>query len=333
MKALSIGQLTYDINILTDNYPVEGTKSISKELISCSGGSANIVAYTLAKWNEESYISGVIGYDEIGNSMRKDMEANKVLTTYLETNYDIKTSTSYIISNKQNNSKTTITAEVSQFNIKKYEYDQPMDCVIADGYEYNASIYAYNKYASGITILNAKTPRQGLLDFFKYAKYVVADKSVAEVMTKMKIDFNDPITMSNVYKSISNKYPNINLIITMKNEGTIYQINNEIKVLADIKTDAIDKTGSHDVFVACVAYGLTNHYDMEVTLKLATIASSLTKNKIGATLSIPPLSEVINIYESKFGKLNKPNTNEITTPLETVPQSDSGSSNNVNTSQ
>lgn len=303
MKTLSIGHLTYDINILVDNFPQEGSKSVTKELVSCSGGSASIIAYALAKWNEESFISGVVGYDEIGNSIRKDMEANKVLTTYLETNYDIKTPTSYIISNKQNNSKTIIAAEISDYNIKKYEYDQPIDCVITDGHEYNASVYAYNKYADAITILNAKTPRQSLLDFFKYAKYVVATQEVAEAMTGMKIDFNSPITMSNIYKKISDKYPHMNLLITMEGKGTIYQVNGEIKVLADIKTESVDKTGAHDIFVASLAYGLTKHYDMEISLRLATIASSLSKNTLGSTLSIPILSDIIGYYESKFGKL------------------------------
>ncbi len=307
MKVLSIGHLTYDINILVDNFPVEGSKTSTKELISCSGGSTNIVSYALAKWNEESFISGVVGYDEIGNSMRKDMEANKVLTTYLETNYDIKTPTSYIISNKQNNTTTTITAQTSDFHIKKYEYDQPMDCVIADGYEYNASVYAFNKYANNITILNAKTPRPNLLDFFKYAKYVIASREVAEAMTGMKIDFNNPITLSNVYKKISDKYPNINLLIKVDNQGTIYQLNGEIKVLADIKSDGVTKTGTHDIFVASIAYGLTNQYDIETTIRMATIACSLIKNTVGATLSIPLLSEIISYYESRFGKLTSPN--------------------------
>ena len=315
MRTLSIGHLTYDINIMIDNYPIEGSKNVTKELVNCSGGSANIVAYALAKWNEDSYISGVIGYDETGNTMRKDMENNKVQTTYLETNYDIKTPISYIIANKQNNSKTIINAEISDFSIKKYEYDQPMDCVIADGYEYNASIYAFNKYNSGITILNAKTPRQQLLDFFKYAKYVVATKEVAEAMTGMKIDFDNPITMSNIYKKISDKYPNINLLISINGKGTIYQINGEIKVLADIKNEALDKTGSHDIFVACFAYGLTNNYGFETTIRLATIASSLSKNTLGATLSIPLLTDIISYYESKFGKLeiNNLENNQIST--------------------
>jgi ribokinase len=290
-----------------DNYPLEGSKNVSKEKISCTGGSASIIAFALAKWNMQSYISGVVGYDEMGNAIRKDMETNRVNTSFLETNYDIKTPTSYIISNNQNKSQTIITSEVSNFNIKKYEYDQDISCVIADGREYNASVYAFNKYSNGVTILNAKNPKPGLLDFFKYAKYVICSDAVAEAMTGLKIDFNNPITLSNIYKKIMDKYPNINLLIKVEDKGTIYQINGEIKFLADIKSDGVDKTGAYDVFVACIGYGLTSKYDMETTIRLATIASSLSKNIVGSTLSIPLLSDVVSFYESKFGPIVKPN--------------------------
>lgn len=306
MKTLSIGKLVYDINILMDGFPIEGNKYISKELISCSGGAANIVAYALAKWNMESFISGVIGYDETGTAMKKDLEENRVRTNFLETNYDIKTPVSYILLNKQNNIRTTISAEINDYNIKKYEYDTNMDCVIVDGFEYNASVYAFNKYRDAITILNAKTKDKNVLDFFKYAKYVVCTSEVAEYITGSKIDFSNPITMSTVYKTIIDKYPHITLFITIEGKGTIYAVNNEIKVLATINSEVIDKTGSRDIFVAMISYGLTNHYDIETTIRLATIAESISKKTIGSTLSIPILSDVISYYESKFGKLINP---------------------------
>lgn len=306
MKTLSIGKLVYDINILMDGFPIEGNKYISKELISCSGGAANIVAYALAKWNMESFISGVIGYDETGTAMKKDLEENRVRTNFLETNYDIKTPVSYILLNKQNNIRTTISAEINDYNIKKYEYDTNMDCVIVDGFEYNASVYAFNKYRDAITILNAKTKDKNVLDFFKYAKYVVCTSEVAEYITGIKIDFSNPITMSTVYKTIIDKYPHITLFITIEGKGTIYAVNNEIKVLATINSEVIDKTGSRDIFVAMISYGLTNHYDIETTIRLATIAESISKKTIGSTLSIPILSDVISYYESKFGKLINP---------------------------
>ncbi len=304
MKTLSIGHLTYDRNLILENFPVEGSRMNTNEVISCSGGSANNVAYALAKWNMESYISGVIGYDEIGNIMKKNMEENKVLTNYLETNYDISTSTTNILFNKQSNSQTIITSEDKNYAIKKHEYDVPIDCIISDGYEYNASIYAFNKYANALSILDAKTPRQGLLDFFKYAKYIVCSKNVSEAMTGIKLDFANPETLANSYKKIIDKYPNISLIIRSDGEGAIYSLNNEIKVLADIGVEVLDKTGSHDIFVAGVAYSLLNNLDLEATIRIATIASFMSKKTIGSTLSIPSLNEVISYYESKFGKLN-----------------------------
>lgn len=313
MKTLSIGRLVYDINIMMDGYPEEGSNNITKEMITCSGGEANIIAYSLGKWNMESYISGVIGYDETGTTMKKNMEENRVRTNYLETNYDIKTPTSYIFLNKQNNSRTVVSTEINDFTIKKYEYDTNMDCVIVDGYEYNASVYAFNKYNNAITILNAKTPHNGLLDFFKYAKYVVASSEVAEAMTGLKIDFNNPVTMTNIYKKIVDKYPHITLLITIEGKGTIYAVQNEIKVLATMNTEIVDKTGARDIFVAMVGYGITNGYDLETTIRLATIAESMSKKTIGSTLSIPLVSDIIKYYESKFGSLAT-KTNEV--PIE-----------------
>lgn len=320
MKTLSIGRLVYDINIMMDGYPVEGSENTTKEMITCSGGSANIIAYSLGKWNMESYISGVIGYDETGTTMKKNMEESRVRTNFLETNYDIKTPTSYIFLNKQNNSRTVVSTEINDFTIKKYDYDTSMDCVIVDGYEYNASVYAFNKYSNAITILNAKTPHNGLLDFFKYAKYVVASSEVAEAMTGLKIDFNNPVTMTNIYKKIVDKYPHITLLITMKDKGTIYSVNNEIKVLATINTEVVDKTGARDIFVAMIGFGITSGYDLETTIRLATIAESMSKKTIGSTLSIPLVSDIIKYYESKFGPLaTKTNETLVEEPKTEIP--------------
>lgn len=307
MKTLSIGQLVYDVNILMESYPIEGSSNETKEMVTCSGGAANVVAYSLGKWNMESYISGVVGYDETGTTMKKNMEENRVKTNFLETNYDVKTLTSYIFMNKQNNSRTIIKSKIHDFAIRKYDYDTNFDCIIVDGNEYNASIQAFNKYPKAINILNAKTPKQSLLDFFKYAQYVVCSSEVAEAMTGIKIDFNAPITLSNIYKKIVDKYPHIKLLITVEEKGTIYAFQNEIKVLASINTEIIDKTGARDVFVAMIGYGLTNGYDLETTIRLATIAESMAKKTIGATLSIPVLSDIIKYYESKFGTLNLEN--------------------------
>lgn len=330
MKVLSIGHLTYDRNLILESFPLEGSRVSTSEVIGCSGGSANNIAYSLAKWNIDSFISGVIGYDEVGNIMKKDLEESKVHINYLETNYDIKTSTTNIIFNKSNNSQTIITSEDKDYAIKKHEYDEQIDCIISDGYEYNASVYAFNKYAKALTILDAKTPRNGLLDFFKYTKYAICSKEVAEAMTGVTLDFNNPVTLADCYKKIIDKYPNVSLIIRAEDEGAIYSLNNEIKVLADIASTPLDKTGAHDIFVAGFAYSLLNNLDTETAIRLATIASFLSKKTVGSTLSVPILSDIITYYENKFGKLNLNNDNPLNANISANNNTNNNPTNNNN---
>lgn len=304
MNFLTIGEATYDINILLDKFLQENTKTNAKEIITCCGGSACITSFALAKWNVESYISAILGNDENATNMRNLINNTRVKTNFLETDYETLTPITYLIHNKENNSTSKILSVPSELHIKRHEYDLPMDCVITDGTKTNASIYALNKYSNSVTILNAKTPDKKLLEIFKYVKIAILSGEVAEAMTDLKIDLNNPSTLVTIYKKISEKYPHLNLIIFIKNKGTIYKVNNEIKFIAAINEQIIDTTGSHDIFVAGFAYGLMNKLDIETTIRFATIAENYADKQIGSTLSIPLLSDIITYYESKFGKIN-----------------------------
>lgn len=308
VKFLTIGEAFYDINILLDNFFQENTKVNAQEIITCCGGSACITAFTLAKWNVESYLSAILGNDENATNMRNLINETRIKTNFLETDYEAKTPVSYLIHNKSNNSTSTIMSTPNELHIKKHEYDIPLDCIITDGTNPNASIYALNKYANAVTILNAKTPDRKLLEIFRYVKIAILSSDVAEAMTGLKIDINNPVTLVTIYKKILEKYPHLTLIIRIKNKGTVYSLNGEIKFIAAINEQVIDTTGSHDIYVAGIAYGLLNKLDIEATIRFASIAENFAGKIIGATLSIPLLSDIITYYESKFGKLNLSDT-------------------------
>lgn len=303
MVALSIGHATYDIMVPLENYPIENGKYYLKEKIDSSGGGASNVAFLLAKWNVETYFSGVVGYDDFGSFIKKDMEASGIKTSFLETSYDKKTSTSFILINGTNHTRTIFNIESEEFHLKKYEYDIHPDIVYMDGYEYSASTTAMNKYREAITVLDASSATKELIALARDAKYIIGSIEFAEGIAGMKIDFNNPVTLLTVYKRVKDRFPNNEIIITLKGYGALYHLNGEIKQMPPLNVVEIDRTGVGDIFRGAFLYAMGSKYDLETSIRLANITASLSTTKMGVKDSIPTLSEVIQNYESRFGKL------------------------------
>lgn len=304
MKALCIGHTTYDISVPVDGYPVENGKYQLKEKLESSGGGASNAAFLFAKWNVETYFSGTIGYDDFGTFIKKEMEKFGVRTSFLETSYDKKTSTSFILINKQNNTRTIFNIEPEEYHLKKYEYDIVPEVIYMDGYEYSASVSAINKYQSAISVLDASLPTKNLLAMARDVKYLLCSIEFAEGVAGTKIDFNNPVTLLTVYKRIKDRYPKNEIIITLKKYGALYCVNNEVKQMPPLSISEVDRTAAGDIFRAAFAYGIGSGYDIEKSVRIANIAAGLSTGKMGGKDSIPTLSEVIQNYESRFGPMN-----------------------------
>lgn len=318
MKSLCIGHTTYDISVPVDGYPIENGKYQLTEKLESSGGSAANAAFLFAKWNVETYFSGTIGYDDFGTFIKKEMEKMGVRTPFLETSYDKKTPTSFILINKQNNTRTIFNIEPEEFHLKKYEYDVVPDVVYLDGYEYSASVTAMNKYQNAISFLDASLPTKNLLAIARDAKYLLCSIEFAEGVAGTKIDFNNPVTLLTVYKRIKDRYPNNEIIVTLKQHGALYCVNNEVKQMPPLAVKEVDRTAAGDIFRAAFAYGIGAGYDIEKSVRIANIAAGLSTGKMGGKDSIPSLSEVIQNYESRFGPMNYAEQNVETAPSQTA---------------
>ena len=307
MNALSIGKIAYDITVPVDNFPQENSKSLLKEKMEYSGGSACNVAILLNKWKCETYFSGVIGYDDYGSTIKKELENENIHTTYLETNYEKQTIMNIILVNKSTTSRTIMAIEPEINHLKKSDFQENYDIIYSDGYEYSATLNSINQNPTAISLLGASldngSDEKEIMTIAKSVKYVTFSIDFAEKQTKMKADFNNPQTLLNIYKELKNKLPNTNIIVTLKNMGAMYQFNDEIKVMPTVSVQEVDRTGSGDIFDGALLYGLWKKYDIEKAIRVANIAAGLSTTKYGVKNSIPLLSEVINYYEQRFGPL------------------------------
>lgn len=231
-----------------------------------------------------------------------------IKSPFIETSYDKKTSTSFILINNTTHTRTIFNIEPEEFHLKKYEYDIDPNVIYIDGYEYSASTTALNKYQKAISVMDASAPTKEMMALAREVNYILCSIEFAEGVAGAKIDFNNPVTLLTVYKRVKERYPNNEIVITLKEKGALYCINNEIKQMPPLSVKEIDRTGAGDIFRAAFTYAIGQGYDLEKAIRVANIAGGLSTSRLGGKDSIPILSEVIQNYESRFGAIAASNT-------------------------
>lgn len=301
MKILSIGRSSYDITCPVEEYPIEGTKYLLNEKIESGGGTAANVAYQLGRWGETSYFAGVIGSDDYGTRIKKELEQAMVKTGFIELSYEVGTPLSVILVNKKQGTRTRFeVVGATQPQLKKYEYDFTPDVIFSDGKEYAATINALNRFPNAISVVDAGRVNRDLLELCKYVKYIVCSKGFAEHVSGVKIDFNNSASLVNLYKKLKDKYPNNEIVVTLESMGAMYSVNGEIKVMPGLKTKVVDPSCAGDIFHGAFVYCLANNFDIEKTITYSNIAAGLSVGKMGGRPSIPTIKEVISYYNQKF---------------------------------
>ncbi len=317
MKVLCIGHSSWDITVPVDDYPTENVKYRFNEKYAAGGGPAGNAAYLLGKWGVDTVIATSIGSDDYGTKIKKEFQSVNVNTDYVETSYEKDTSFSFILVNKKNGSRTVFNVTSEHLPLKKLTYEFTPDIILTDGHDYATSQNAISKYPHAISVIDAGRPVQEVIELCKYIKYIVCSKEFAETVTGLKMDFNNPQTLVNVYTKLQNKYPNSNIVITLESHGALYQVNNQIKIMPGLKCNVVDTTGAGDTFHGAFVYGLANNFDMEKVITLANIAAGLSVQKMGSRLAIPALSDVLDYYTKKMGATQTAQTSQINTQAPT----------------
>ncbi len=307
MKVLCVGQTSYDISCVVKAYPQENFKHDINEKYENGGGTAANEASLLSKWGIETYLVSAIGADSYGDKIKKELEMFSVKTNYFETMYDKNTSTSFILMNKSNGSRTifNINSDDSLPHVKKAEEIKiDADLIMTDGYEYHASTLLLSRYPNAISIMSATKATSEVIDLCGLCKYIICSKTFAESITGIKIDYNNTITLVTIYNKLAERFSKSNIIITLEEKGALYTDGNKIKVMPGINVNAVDTTGAGDIFHGAFAYGLLQKYDIERIVAYSNIAAGLACAQMGNKMSIPNLNNVVSHYNTKMGVSN-----------------------------
>jgi len=295
MKILCLGHAAYDITLPLEFYPVENKKVRLKEkIVECGGGPAATAAYLLGLWGVDTSFSGVVGNDLYGELIKEEFNEVFVDTTYLETRSDASTTSSYIIANKSNGTRTIMTSKDPNLDFFEIEsIDGDYDYILVDGDELELSKKTIlERKGRTISMIDAGKSDLKTVELAHVVDYLVCSNDFARDYTKLNLDYNDLDSIKKVYDKLENDFKNT-IIITLEKHGSFTKIDGEYVLVPSLDVKAVDSTGAGDIFHGSLLYFISQGYELRRAMRLANITSALSVLKVGGRFSIPRLEEVL----------------------------------------
>ena len=296
MKTICVGHSTFDITLPMDKFPTENIKYRIEKRIECGGGPASNGAYLLARWGAETTICSVVGDDYYGNLVIEDFKRIGANCKYLEKLEGHNTSSSYIIANMSNGSRTIITSKRCPIRKLKQEVNEEADVILIDGEHPDTAYEVLKKNPNAISVLDAGRLNDDTRMLGKMVTYVVCSHDFAEEFTNRKTDINDFDALINIYNELKD-YFKTNIVITLEENGSFTEINGDYRIIPSLHAHALDSTGAGDIFHGAFTYFVGKHYSLYDSIKYASITGAISVTRIGSRYSIPSLDEVLN-YDS-----------------------------------
>ena len=293
MKAVCVGHSTFDTTLPMENYPIENIKYRINKHIECGGGPASNGGYLLAKWGMDVTMVSIVGDDYYGDRVLDDFRKIGANTDYLIKYPEHNTSSSYIIANMSNGSRTVITAKrdpIRKLNCDVNIYDAEL--ILIDGEHPETAKEVLLKNPNAISVLDAGRLNDDTKELGKMVTYLVCSHDFAEEFSGKKTDIRDFNTLKEIYNDLK-EYFNTNVIITLEANGSFTVIDGKYKIIPSIKVKAVDSTGAGDIFHGAFTYFIGMGYPLEEAIKYASITGAISVTRIGSRFSIPILSEVL----------------------------------------
>ncbi len=296
MKILCIGQSAYDITLPVNSYPIENQKYKINGATTCGGGSCNNAAYLLALWGNEVYLASPIGKDDYGKRIKEELVNVGVKLDYLE-ELDIPTTTSYIINNLSNGSRTIITNKHQEMTLpkdKKIEGD--FDVIFVDGNDYELAIEVIQKYPQAIKILDAGGFKEGTKELCSLCDYLVCSNDFLREYAKINFRCSEIEKVKEAYDLLQKDFKGL-VITTLEEQGSLTKIDEKFYHVPSIKVNSVDTTGAGDIFHGALTHFIIHKYPLIDAMHYANITGALSVTKIGSKNSMPKLSEVLKYHE------------------------------------
>lgn len=291
MKILNFGSLNIDYVYAVDHFVRPGETLSSEKLELHCGGKGLNQSIALARAGAQIYHAGSIGRD--GEMLKNRLSENKVNTDFIS--YADCPSGHAIIQVDKSGQNCILLFGGANQAITEKQVDEVINCFEKDDIlllqnEINCMEYIMKRaFDRGMKIaLNPSPINDSLKKYpFKFVKYFILNEIEGnEITGKTK--------PQEIAESLLESYPDSEIVLTLGKKGVVFY--NKDKSLShgiyDVKP--ADTTAAGDTFTGYFLASVLEGLDEETALKRASIASSISVSRPGASDSIPFRDEVLN---------------------------------------
>ncbi len=289
MKILSIGACHIDCVYKVDHIVRRGETLSSGDLQHFPGGKGLNQSIAMARAGASVYYAGCIGED--GIFLKELMEESGVNTDYLKI---LPEKTGHAIIQVDNSGENSIFLYPGTDVKIDDEYVESVlqnfgegDYLVLQNEINNIPHIVDCAYKRGMKIVFNPSPYNDKIkdvDFHKLSWLIMNEVEAGEITNNGNA--------TEVFKILKEKYPNLNVVITLGKRGCMCTDGDAIKKQRAYEVETVDTTGAGDTFTGYFYAGIVEGKTHSESAKQASLASALSVTKQGAAVSIPYMKDV-----------------------------------------
>lgn len=294
MQVLNIGSLNLDHVYAVEHFVRAGETISASTYNTFLGGKGFNQSVALAKANAKVSHAGLVGKD--GSPIITYLEELGIDTTHIRY---VKESTGHALIQVDQQGQNSIIVYAGANGCADYEF---VDSVLHD-FSSGDTVILQNEIscvsyimecakAKGLRVVfNPSPATAGVLDYpLSLVDIFVLNESEGQVLT-------GEICPDRMLDVMRKRYPKAEVILTLGNEGSIFQNADTLLRQDIVDCSVVDTTAAGDTFTGYFLSWYLNGKSPKKSLYAAAIASSLAVSRPGAAASIPSVSEVLEWWD------------------------------------
>lgn len=298
-KIIVIGSSNVDTTLHVKDFPKPGETINANKVTVAGGGKGANQAIAATKSGADCYFISRVGDDSFADFLLAQLHKYGVKTDYVQKTANTATGQAYITLNEAGQNDIIID-HGANYELKPEDIERAegliadAECIIAQLETPLASIlYAFKlAKANGVmTILNPAPAIEKIpSELLEVTDVITPNETESALITGIKIESEADLA-KNAAKLHELGVENV--IITYGDKGAYIATPKVEKLVPAFKVKAVDTTAAGDTFLGFLAGSLdTDLANIEKAATIASKASSLAVQKLGAQPSIPSIAEV-----------------------------------------